>query len=88
MVERFNGRISDLVKQTRFVSAAELESTLISYLYIYNNRIPQRALKHQTPIQAMEKWQEIKPEIFREWVHNHPIPDSFHMSNLGTHYSK
>jgi len=28
MVERFNGRISDLVKQTRFASAAELETTL------------------------------------------------------------
>jgi hypothetical protein len=28
MVERFNGRISDIVNQTRFGSAAELESTL------------------------------------------------------------
>jgi hypothetical protein len=26
MVERFNGRVSDLVKQTRFASAAELET--------------------------------------------------------------
>ena len=32
MVERFNGRISDLVKQTRFASAAELETTLTLYL--------------------------------------------------------
>ena len=52
MVERFNGRISDIVDQTRFGSAAELESTLRNYVKIYNHNIPQRALKHQTPIQA------------------------------------
>ncbi len=34
MVERFNGRISDIVNQTRFGSAAELESTLRNYVKI------------------------------------------------------
>ena len=34
MVERLNGRISDLVKQTRFASAHELETTLTLYLHI------------------------------------------------------
>ncbi len=58
MVERFNGRISDIVNQTRFGSAAELESTLRNYVKIYNNSIPQRALKHQTPIQALKEWHE------------------------------
>lgn len=48
MVERFNGRISEIVNQTRFASAAELESTLYNYVKIYNHNIPQRALKHQT----------------------------------------
>jgi transposase InsO family protein len=55
MVERFNGRISEIVGQTRFGSAAELESTLRNYLKIYNNSISQRALEHQTPIQALKK---------------------------------
>ena len=32
LVERFNGRIADLVKQTRFASAAELDTTLQHYL--------------------------------------------------------
>jgi transposase InsO family protein len=58
MVERFNGRISEIVDQTRFASAAELESTLRNYVKIYNHNIPQRALKHQTPIQALKKWQQ------------------------------
>ena len=40
MVERFNGRISEVVNQTRFASRAELESTLCNYLKIYNHNIP------------------------------------------------
>ena len=76
MVERFNGRISELLKQTRFASGAELETTLLAYMTIYNYHIPQRSLNHQTPIQALQSWFEIKPEIFTESVHNHPIPDT------------
>jgi transposase InsO family protein len=64
MVERFNGRISDLVKQTRFASAAELETTLTLYLKTYNHPVPQRALKHQTLTQALQKWRAEKPDLF------------------------
>jgi hypothetical protein len=64
MVERFNGRISETVNQTRFGSAAELESTLRNYVKIYNHNIPQRALQHQTPIQALKNWQEKQPNLF------------------------
>lgn len=71
MVERFNGRISEIVNQTRFASAAELESTLRNYVKIYNHNIPQRALKHQTPIQALKKWQQEKPDLFVKRVYNH-----------------
>jgi len=53
-VERFNGRISEVVSQARFASAAELEATLESYLKIYNHQIPQRALKHLSPVQALK----------------------------------
>lgn len=70
MVERFNGRISDIVNQTRFGSRAELESTLRNYVKIYNHSIPQRALKHQTPIQALKDWQAKRPELFRKRVYN------------------
>ena len=70
MVERFNGRISEVVGQTRFTSAAELEATLRGYLKIYNNSIPQRALNHMTPIQALKDWQKKKPELFFKRVYN------------------
>ena len=77
MVERFNGRISDIVNQTRFGSASELESTLRSYAKIYNHSIPQRALKHQTPIQALKMWREKKPDLFVKRVYNHTGLDTY-----------
>ena len=41
-----------------------LETTLKLYLSTYNHSIPQRALHHQTPIQALKAWQEKKPTLF------------------------
>ena len=72
MVERFNGRISEIVSQTRFRSAAELDDTLTNYWSTYNHLIPQRALGHQTPIQALKSWQAKKPELFAKRVHKQP----------------
>ena len=37
MVERFNGRIGDIVQQARFSSAAELDSTPTHCLVTYNH---------------------------------------------------
>jgi hypothetical protein len=49
MAERFNVRIADLITQTRFAPAAELDSALKRYLNSYNHAIPQRALNNPTP---------------------------------------
>jgi transposase InsO family protein len=69
MVERFNGRISELIAQTRFRSAYELESTLTNYLATYNHRIPQRALGHLSPNQALKMWHSKQPNLFNKRVH-------------------
>ena len=69
MVERFNGGISQLIGQTRFKSAAELESTLKHYLATYNHRIPQKALNHLSLIQALKLWQAQRPELFNKRVY-------------------
>ena len=76
MVERFNGRISNVVKQTRFSSAAQLESTLQQYAQTYNNMIPQRALKHLSPIQALKNWRSQRPDLFVKRVHEQPGLDT------------
>ncbi len=62
-------KVTDLVKQTRCASAAEKQTTLALYLTTYNHHIPQRALKHQTPIQALQKWRADKPELFVKRVY-------------------
>jgi len=71
IVERFNGRMSEVVNQIRFVSRAELESVLRNYLNVYSHSIPQRALNNETPIQAMKNWAAAKkPELFDKRVYN------------------
>lgn len=70
MVERFNGRISELLKQTRFDSRADLETTLLNYLKLYNHHTPQRAIGSKTPIQALKEWQQKKPDLFVKRVYD------------------
>ena len=72
MVERFNGRISAVLRQARFASAAPLEQTLSAYLKTYNHAIPQRALGHQTPLQALKKI----PALFNKGVYEQAGIDS------------
>jgi transposase InsO family protein len=70
MVERFNGRVSELLRQTRFVNGNELVSSLLHYVTLYNERIPQRALDHLTPVQAVHKWRGEHPELFKNFENN------------------
>jgi hypothetical protein len=75
MVARFNGRISEVVKQTRFTSAAELKPTLNAYCKTYNQQILQRSLNHLTPSQALNDWSSKRPEPFVKRVTNLPELD-------------
>ncbi|HYN81546.1 MAG TPA: IS481 family transposase [Gemmatimonadaceae bacterium] len=70
MVERFNGRIADLLKTHRFVSGEDLETTLLRYAWLYNHQLPQAALNHQSPIQAMQQWESTHPHLFHRKVGN------------------
>ena len=70
MVKRFNGRINELLQQTRFDSKADLETTLLNYLKLYNHHIPQRALDAKTPILALKEWQQKRPELFVKRVYD------------------
>ena len=71
MMERFNGRISDVVNQTRYGSAAELESTLRNYVKIYNHSILQRGTKAPNTHSSAQNVARKKPELFAKRVHNH-----------------
>lgn len=64
MVERFNGRISDVLATTRFRSREDLQTTIERYVKLYNDHLPQRALGHKTPLQALRTWHKERPELF------------------------
>jgi transposase InsO family protein len=66
MVERFNGRIEEVLQSHHFRSGEELETTLNRYVWLYNQQLPQSALGSKTPLQAMKDWQKLKPQLFRK----------------------
>ncbi len=65
-VERFNGRIEEVLKSHHFKSGEELETTLDRYVLLYNQQLPQSALGSKTPLQAMKDWHKLKRELFRK----------------------
>ena len=77
MVERFNGRLAQVLKTHRFNSAHDLETTRHRFVWLYNEHLPQRALDLNTPIQALKKWQVSHPDLFAKRVVNHPRPDTY-----------
>jgi transposase InsO family protein len=66
MVERFNGRIADVLKTHRFNSREDMEETLLRYVALYNHQLPQSALKSSTPMQAMKDWYQTHPHLFHK----------------------
>ena len=70
MVERLNGIIkNDTILKTKYKSQQEMKTDLLRFLKFYNlNRRHgslRRELKVKTPIKAIEKWYQMKPEIFK-----------------------
>ena len=72
MVERFNGRIADVLKTHRFSSGEDLEQTLLRYVALYNHQLPQSALGSKTPIQAMKDWHHSHPHLFVKRPYDRP----------------
>ena len=64
MVERFNGRIADVLKTNRFRSGEDLEQTILRYVKLYNTQLPQSALQSRTPMQGMKDYYKSNPELF------------------------
>jgi len=76
MVERFNGRIAEVLATNRFRSGEHLEDTLQRYAALYNHHIPQRNLGHVSPVQALMRWHQEQPDLFLSDPGNLPGPDT------------
>ena len=77
MVERFNGRISDILATTHFRSGEELRDTITRYVKLYNDHLPQRSLGHKPPLQALRQWHSKHPELFNKRPNNQAGLDSY-----------
>ena len=77
MVERFNGRLEQVLRTHRFNSAEDLQTTLHRYVWLYNEHLPQKALEHVTPLQALKRWRSSHPQLFSKAVRNRPGPDTY-----------
>ena len=71
-VERFNGRIEDVLQSHHFRSGKELETTLHRYVWLYNQQLPQSAVVNKTPLHAMKDWHKLKPELFKKQPYYRP----------------
>ncbi|MEO5344352.1 MAG: integrase core domain-containing protein, partial [Gammaproteobacteria bacterium SHHR-1] len=76
MVERFNGRISEILATHHYDSRRSLTEALEHYLMVYNHHIPQKALGHKTPMQALQEWQKKAPELFNKSTDDQPGLDT------------
>ena len=70
MVERVNGTIkNNTILKTQYQSLDEMKKDLTKFLSFYNfNRRHgsiRKELKVKTPFNAIEKWHQLKPEIFK-----------------------
>ncbi len=77
MVERFNGRIAKILHETQFFSIAELKEALNEYEKLYNHHIPQKNIGHISPVEALKKWQQKRPELFKKTVYKQQRPDKY-----------
>jgi hypothetical protein len=72
MVERFNGRIADVLNPNRFDSAHDMAQPLTRYVALHNHQLPQSALKSKTPMQAMKDWYATHLRLFRKLPYDRP----------------
>ena len=77
MVERFNGRLAQVLRTHHFNSADDLHKTLHRYVWLYNEQLPQKALGHIAPIEALKRWRTSHAHLFNKSVRNRPGPDNY-----------
>jgi len=76
MVERFNGRISEILATHHFISGEQLHMTIERYVRLYNHQLPQAALGAKTPTESAKDWYARRPELFVKRPYDRPGLDN------------
>tara|TARA_R110002096_G_scaffold193939_11_gene375902 strand:+ start:3425 stop:3661 length:237 start_codon:yes stop_codon:yes gene_type:complete len=50
---------------------------VVSYVWLYNQQLPQSDLGSKTPLQTMKDWNKLKPELFKKKPYYLPGCDSY-----------
>ena len=66
MVERFNGRIADILRHNHFDNYAKLSEALDYYLNCYNYFNKQKVLDYKTPVDRIKFWYEKDRNLFKD----------------------
>ncbi|HBU23082.1 MAG TPA: hypothetical protein DEB17_03665 [Chlorobaculum sp.] len=69
MVERCNGRIEEIPRQTRFASANELATTIEHCAKLADARTPQTMSGHRTPLDTLRAWRK-GSDLFVQNIYN------------------
>ena len=69
MVGRFNGRLEGAQQSQHVRSGEGRETTLHRCAWLYNHPLAQLAFGSNTPLHAMKKWHERKPELLAKQLY-------------------
>ncbi|MEO5344705.1 MAG: hypothetical protein H7842_15585, partial [Gammaproteobacteria bacterium SHHR-1] len=71
------GHVGRYCKQNQTKRLSFCSEALEHYLMVYNHHIPQKALGHKTPVQALKEWQEKAPELFNKSINDQAELDKY-----------
>jgi len=77
MVERWGGRIADILRTHHFKDGEALEKTIDRYVWLYNDPLPLPALGARSPFQAMKEVDEKDHGLFHKRPYDHPGLDTY-----------
>lgn len=70
MVERLSCSTSNVLATTHLRSRDDLQTTIERNVKHHNGHLPQKALGHKTPMQAMWTWRQKQPDLLVGRVNN------------------
>jgi hypothetical protein len=82
MVERSNGRIEAVLQGHHARPGENPEATPRRYVWLTNQQFTQSALGSRSPLQAMQDWHKVVPQLFGKQACDVPGWDALRASAL------
>jgi transposase InsO family protein len=76
-VERFNGRLEDVLQSHHVQSGEKMEATPHRDVRLYNQQRPQSTLGSKTPLQVIKDWHKLTLGLFKRQPYYRPGCDTY-----------